>query len=217
VVIRRLASGVVLETVERRRVAGGHDDAVSVEPLQPADPADASGYRDGYADGFEAGETDARRMAEQRLGELEEQANGRLEAALRELTGERERLALLLEGMTQALQRHDEAMRELAFEVALSSMATLCGQRQEEGELLRRLCEQMADDYRAKATRICVSPGDRPLLPERIADLAVEAEPGIPDGGCRVVTERGWVESSIAGRLTAIHEAMLETLGTNGA
>lgn len=214
--IRRLASGVVLETVERRHVAGGHV-AVPAQPMPSADPADAIRYRDGYADGFEAGEADARRIAEQRLRELEEQANERLEAASRELADERARLAVLLEGMTQAVQRHDDAMRELAFEVALSSMAALCGQRQEEDELLRRLCEQMADEYRTKATRICVSPGDKTLLPERVADLTVEAEPQMADGGCRVVTERGWVESSIAARLTAIYEAMLETLGAGGA
>lgn len=215
--IRRFASGAVLETAERRHVAAGRGDGVPAEPASPLDPADATGYRDGYADGFEAGETDARRMTEQRLRELEERANERLEAASRVLAGERDRLAALLEGMTQALQQHDDAMRELAFEVALSSMAGLCGQMKGNGELLRGLCERVADEYRTKATRICVSPDDKALLPERIADLPVEAEPRMADGSCRVVTARGYVESSIGMRLTAIFEAMLETLGEGGA
>ena len=215
--IRRLASGSVVETADRRHVAGGRGDTVPAASVQAADPANTVGYREGYADGFEAGETDARRMTEQRLCELEEQANERLEVALRELTGERERLVALQVGMAQAVQCHDKAMRELAFEVALSSLAMLCAKPQEGGEPLRRLCEQMADEHRAKAIGICVSPGDRPLLPERIADLAIEAEPNMADGSCRVLMARGWVESSIAVRLSAICEAMLETLGTGDA
>lgn len=218
--IRRLSTHAVLETGERRRVAGGRDEAVKDAPLQPAaadDAADAAGYRAGYADGFEAGEADARQAAEERMRTLERQANEQLEAALRDLADERQRLAALLEGMTRALRQQDDAMRELAFEVALSSMATLCGQWREDGELLRRLCGQMADDYRGKATRLCVSPGDRALLPERIADLPINADVAVVDGSCRVLTERGYVESSIAMRLAGIVEAMLETLGAEGA
>lgn len=215
--IRRLSTHAVLETGERRRVAGGRSEVAPEDPSQTIDAADAAGYRAGYADGFEAGDTDARRAAEERLRELEVQANERLEGALRELTDERQRLAALLEGMTHTLQQHDTATRELAFEVALSSMAALCGQWQEDRELLRRLCEQVSDEYRAKATRICVSPGDRALLPERIAELAVDADPQIADGTCRVITERGYVESSIAMRLKAITEAMLEAMGAIGA
>lgn len=215
--IRRLSTHALLETGERRRVAGGRSEVAPEDPSATADTSDAAGYRTGYADGFEAGETDARGVAEERLRELESQANERLEAALHDLTDERRRLAALLEGMTRSLQQHDTATRELAFEVALSSVAALCGQWRDDHELLRRLCEQLADEYRAKATRICVSPDDRALLPERIADLVVEADPQIADGNCRVVTERGYVESSIAIRLTAIAEAMLETLGAGGA
>jgi flagellar biosynthesis/type III secretory pathway protein FliH len=50
-------------------------------------------------------------------------------------------------------------------------------------------------------------------LPERIDGLEVVVEHSLSSGECRLVTERGYAETSIADRLNAIYDAMFDTLG----
>jgi flagellar biosynthesis/type III secretory pathway protein FliH len=174
------------------------------------DPA-AEAYRLGYAEGYETGESDGLRDAAQRMQELEDAARDRLA----ELERERERLAVLVGGLGEALHRHGEAMEELAFELALASLARAFGQMQGDDQLLRRLCTQMAAEVRAEAVRLVVSEPDRPLLPARIDGLEVETGRELVAGECLLETGRGRIESSIGQRLGAIHGAMLQTLGVD--
>ncbi|MGC1548546.1 MAG: hypothetical protein WA777_08450 [Rhodanobacter sp.] len=217
--IRRLQHDAVLETIVRRAVSGGRDTE-DVEAL-PADLVDlgATAYRDGYAEGFEAGEQDGRRDAEQRQQELEQELRLRLDDELQALTHARESLAALTAGLENALRGHNDAMQELAFEVALTSLSCAFGAMAGDGELLQRLCAQLVDEYRTKALRLGVAPSDLASLPEQIEGLDVVAETDLTAGHCRVLTARGHTESSIAMRLDAIYEAMRESLGlsTSGA
>lgn len=207
--IQRLPHDALLEATTHRVVAGGQRPAAHVaETVVAAEDPAAEAYRLGYAEGYEAGESDGLRDAKQRMQKLEEAARDRLN----ELEGERERLFVLIEGLAEATQRHDEAMEALAFELALVSLAHAFGQLQEDGQLLRRLCARVADEYRAKAVRLVVSVQDRSLLPEQIDGLEVETERGLVAGECRLVTGRGQIGSSIGQRLAAIYEAMLRTL-----
>lgn len=208
--IQRLPHDALLEATTHRVVAGGQMPVAPVAEtvVVVEDPA-AEAYRLGYVEGYEAGESDGLRDAKQRMQKLEDAARDRTD----ELEGERERLSLLIEGVGEAAQRQGEAMEALAFELALASLAHAFGQLQEDGQLLRRLCTRMADEYRAKAVRLVVSVQDRSLLPEHIDGLEVETERGLVAGECRLVTDRGQIESSIGQRLAAIHEAMLRTLG----
>ena len=116
-------------------------------------------------------------------------------------------------GMADAFSRHAASMEELAFEVALTSLFKAFGELSEDRPLLQRLCTQLVEEFRAKAVAICVSVEDRQLLPEHIEGLKVTAESGLALGQCRIVTERGQVESSIGMRLGAIFDAMIEALG----
>lgn len=209
--IRRLQADTIFEVADRRRVAGGNELPEPVGVVESPDAVDALAYRAGYAEGFEAGENDGLREAAQRMQALEDQANCRLQ----ELVIERERLVALMEGMTEALPRHAAAMEELAFEVALTSLSRAFGQLSDDRQLLQRLCAQVAEEFRAKAVRVCVSIEDRSALPEHIEGLEVIAESGLARGECRIVTERGQAESSIAMRLSAICDTMLETLGVD--
>jgi flagellar assembly protein FliH len=208
-VIRRLQADTICEAADRRQVAGGRESPASIDIVESHDPVDAVAYRTGYAEGFEAGESDGRREAAQRIQALEDQAHHRLQ----ELVTERERLVVLLEAMAEALPRHAASMEELAFEVALTSLSRAFGQLQDDRQLLQRLCTQVVEEFRTKAVRVCVSVDDRSALPEHIAGLEVIAESGLARGECRIVTERGQVESSIAMRLSTICDTMLETLG----
>lgn len=209
--IRRLQADTISEAVDRRRVAGGRELPASVGFAESHDAVDAVAYRTGYAEGFEAGESDGLREAAQRMKALDDEANCRL----RELATERERLVAVMEGMTEALPRHAAVMEELAFEVALTSLSRAFGRLSGDGQLLRRLCTQVVEEFRVKAVRVCVSIEDRSVLPEHIEGLEVLAESGLARGECRIVTERGQAESSIAMRLQAICDTMLETLGAD--
>jgi len=213
--IRRLQHDAVLETAVRRAVSGGRD-AESTETTQ-IDTVDlnASAYRDGYAEGFEAGEQDGRRDAAQRQQELEQELRLRLDDELQAMTHARESLAALTVGLESALRDHSDAMHELAFEVALTSLSRAFGSMAGDGELLQRLCAQLVDEYRTKALRLGVAPSDLALLPELIEGLEVVAETDLTAGHCRVLTARGHTESSIAMRLDAIYDAMCESLGIN--
>ena len=170
-------------------------------------------YRDGYAEGFEAGEADGRKDAQQRMQILEGEACQQSEAIRQGLASERGRLSALVNGLAMALQGHERAMEELAFEVALASLARALGQMSEDGQLMQRLCAQMTEEFRTKAIRLCVSTTDRPTLPDQLDGLEILADPAMAQGECSVVTERGQLKSSIAMRLGVIHEAMLDALG----
>jgi flagellar biosynthesis/type III secretory pathway protein FliH len=210
-VIRRLQADAILEAVDHRMVAGGRELPELVPLAVPHDSADTAAYRAGYAEGFEAGEGDGLREATERMRTLEDEVQLRA----RELTAERERLAALTDGMAEALLRHAASMEQLAFEVALTSLARAFGELPEDRQLLQRLCAQMVEEFRVKAVRICVSTADRPTLPELIEGLEVTAEGELARGECRIVTERGQAESSIAMRLGAIFDTMLEALGAH--
>jgi flagellar biosynthesis/type III secretory pathway protein FliH len=208
--IRRLRHDAVRESMIHHVVAGGSVSLTSVvDAAALTDLVGAEAYRSGYAEGYEAGESDGLRDASQRMQELEETARNRVQ----ELADERERLTALIEGIVEAVHGHNEAMEALAIEVALASLARAFGQMQDDRELMQRLCTQVVEEFRVKAARIAVSAQDRPVLPEHIDGLEVVVEPGLAPGDCRVVTERGQMESSIGMRLKTIYEVMIESLG----
>jgi len=154
-VIRRLQAGAVLEAVDRRIVAGGRQVPESIDSAIAHDPADTAAYRIAYSEGFEAGESDGLREATERMQKLEEEVRHRAQ----ELTTERERLAALTDAMADALLRHATSMEELAFEVALTSLSRAFGQLAADRQLLHRLCEQVVEEFRVKAVRVCVGAG----------------------------------------------------------
>jgi flagellar biosynthesis/type III secretory pathway protein FliH len=208
--IRRLQHDAFREATVHHVVAGGSiPTSPVVDAAALADLIDAEAYRSGYAEGYEAGESDGLRDATQRMQELEDSARTRVQ----ELADERDRLATLVDGIAEAVHGHNEAMEALAIEVALASLTRAFGQMEGDRQLIQRLCAQMVDEFRVKAVRIAVSTQDRAVLPERLDDLEVVVEPGLGQGDCRVVTKRGQMESSIGQRLKAIYEAMLESLG----
>lgn len=209
--IRRLQAGTILEAIDRRVVAGGRPVPAAIDSSIPHDPADTVAYRNGYAEGFEAGENDGLREATERTQRLEDDAHRRVQ----ELAIERERLAALTDSMADALLSHAASMEELALEVALTSLSRAFGELPNDRQLLQRLCAQVVEEFRVRAVRVCVSIEDRPALPEHIEGLEVIAEGELVRGECRIVTERGQVESSVAMRLGAIFDTMLEALGAD--
>lgn len=215
--IRRLKSGSVTESLARRAVSGGAalPAVMQIPPLaeSPTEDLDALAYRQGYAEGFEAGEQDGRREMEQRQSELEAHAREALQAELATLDERERRLIALSEGLEQSLRLHEQCMQELAFELALAALTQVFAPSDDRRSILERVCERMAQDHRGKALHLAVSPDDRGLLPERIEGLDVIETPALPQGSCRVVTENGQAESSVTVRLAAIYDSMLESLG----
>ena len=214
--IRRLHHEDLLESITPRSVVGGRVlQPASQEGLPQPDELDAQAYRQGYAEGFQAGEDDGRREAEQYQQAWEQETRQRLEEEGQSLIREREELATLTASLNQQLRAQSEEMEKLAFELALNGLSRALGAMQGDGELLQRLCGQMAEAYRGKATQLEVSAIDRAHLPEQLEGLDIVVDYGLSPGECRIVTERGYAESSIAMRLDAIHGAMLEALGVD--
>jgi len=212
--IRRLRHEGLLESITPRPVNGGRAVHVVVQDeVTQADELDAQAYRQGYAEGFQAGEQDGRREAEHYQQSWEQDIKQGLEEEYRALVQERENLAALVAGLNGQLHAQHEAMEQLAFELASASLSRAFGAMHGNGELLRSLCQQMADEYRGKVLRLEVSGADRAHLPEHMDGLEIHVEHGLSQGECRVVTARGYAESSIATRLDAIHHSMLEALG----
>lgn len=212
--IRRLQQHGLRESGSPRSIGGGRmQEPASTEAMPLLEELDAQAYRDGYAEGFKAGEEDGRREAEQFHQQWEEGTRARLEQEQQVLTAEREQLSQLVAGLTEQWRAHDDAAEQLAFELALSSLAHVAGSMEQDGELIRRICVQMAEHYRSKALKLEVSPEDRQYLPERIEGLEVITDHGLSVGQCRIATERGYAETSIADRLSAVYGAMLEALG----
>jgi flagellar biosynthesis/type III secretory pathway protein FliH len=214
--IRRLQHEGVLESITPRAVTGGR----ALQPMTHDEPQraaelDAQGYRQGYAEGFQAGEEDGRREAEQYQQAWEQETRQRLDEEWQSLVREKENLAALAASLGEQLHTQRAEMEHLAFELALTSLSQAFSSGQEDGELLRRLCLQMAEAYRGKAVQLEVSAADRAQFPEQLEGLDVVVDYGLSSGECRIVTERGCAESSIATRLDAIHGAMLEALGVD--
>ncbi|MFC5743554.1 FliH/SctL family protein [Dyella tabacisoli] len=210
--IRRLQADTRYEMTPRRITAGGEQTPVLDEAAPAADSVDQQAYRDGYAKGFAAGESDGKRDMQTRLQALENDARQQFDALQQELSTERGRLAALIDVLTSAQQHHDNMVKELAFEVALESLARTFSRMRVDRPLLLGLCEQLVEEFRAKAIRLCVSASDRAALPDQIEGMDIVVGPGLASGECALMTERGQVESSIASRLKSIYEAMLEAL-----
>lgn len=212
--IRRLQHEDLLESITPRAVVGGRVlQPATPDVLPQVDELDAQAYRQGYSEGFQAGEEDGRREAEQYQQAWEQETRQFLEEERQLLVREREELAALVAGLNEQLHAQSEEMEKLAFELALASLSRAFSAMQGDGELLQRLCGQMAEAYRSKATQLEVSATDRAHLPEQIEGLDIVVDYGLSSGECRIVTERGYAESSVAMRLEAIHGAMLEALG----
>jgi flagellar biosynthesis/type III secretory pathway protein FliH len=217
--IRRLQHEALLESITPRSVNGGRvlHAVVPQEEVTPVEELDAQAYRQGYAEGFQAGEEDGRREAEQYQQAWEEETRKALDEECRTLVQERENLAALVAGLNEQLHGQSQAMEQLAFELALASLSRAFGSMHGDNQLLQRLCQQMAEEYRGKVVKLEVSAVDRARLPEQIDGLEIAVEHGLSQGECRIVTARGYAESSIAARLDAIHDAMLEALGVTRA
>lgn len=207
--IRRVPGSVAVEEATRRVVGGSRVSLPVVADVTPAaDSAEVEGFRKGYAEGFEAGENDGLQDARARMQLIEEEALCRRDA----LALEQQRVQHLIEGMEDALERHEQEMKGMACELALLSLSRAFGQLQEDRQLVQRLCAQVAEEFRAKAIRLLVSPDDRVFLPGAISGLDLADDPVISRGACRIVTERGHVETSIDMRLASIYRAMRESL-----
>jgi flagellar biosynthesis/type III secretory pathway protein FliH len=213
--IRRLQHENLLESITPRPLHGERvlHAVTPLEEVSPADELDAQAYRQGYAEGFEAGEQDGRREAEQYQQAWEEETRKAMEEEYRGLVQERENLAALAAGLNEQLHSQNQAMEQLAFELALTSLSHAFGVMQGDGELLRRLCQQMAEEYRGKVVKLEVSAVDRACLPEQLDGLEIAVEHALSQGECRIVSAPGYAESSIVARLDAVHAAMLEALG----
>lgn len=207
--IRRLPESVVLQEGARRVGAGMKPPSPTpVDSDQAHDSAEVEGYRQGYAEGFEAGEADGLQEAKLRMQAIEEEALRRSH----EVSLEQERLRQFADGLRDAVERHEQEMTSMAYELALMSLSQAFGHMQEDGQLLHRLCAQVAGEFRAKAIRIAVSPDDRALLPDAVAGIDLVDDPSLARGACRVLTGRGHVESSVDMRLASIYRAMRESL-----
>lgn len=214
--IRRLQHEDLLESITPRTVVGGRVlQPVAEDALPKAEELDAQAYRQGYAEGFQAGEEDGRREVEQYQQAWERETRQHLDEERQSLAREREELLALTASLGEQLLAQNKEVEKLAFELALASLSQAFGAMQGDGELLQRLCAQMAEAYRGKATQLEVAAADRAHLPEQLEGLDIIVDYGLSSGECRIVTERGHAESSVAMRLEAIHVAMLEALGVD--
>lgn len=214
--IRRLQHEDLLESITPRTVVGGRVlQPVAEDALPKAEELDAQAYRQGYAEGFQAGEEDGRREVEQYQQAWERETRQHLDEERQSLAREREELLALTASLGEQLLAQNKEVEKLAFELALASLSQAFGAMQGDGELLQRLCGQMAEAYRGKATQLEVAAADRAHLPEQLEGLDIIVDYGLSSGECRIVTERGHAESSVAMRLEAIHVAMLEALGVD--
>lgn len=214
--IRRLQHEDLLESITPRTVVGGRVlQPVAEDALPKAEELDAQAYRQGYAEGFQAGEEDGRREVEQYQQAWERETRQHLDEERQSLAREREELLALTASLGEQLLAQNKEVEKLAFELALASLSQAFGVMQGDGELLQRLCGQMAEAYRGKATQLEVAAADRAHLPEQLEGLDIIVDYGLSSGECRIVTERGHAESSVAMRLEAIHVAMLEALGVD--
>jgi len=209
--IRRLRHADVSEVAARRPVSGGRE--VAVVDSHEAEDLGVDAYRLAYAEGFKAGEQDGRREAAQFQKTWERETRQHLEDEILSVATEKENLTRLHDGLVEAMHNQVESMQTLAFEIALASMARAFGAMQDDGELLRRLCAQVTEEYRAKAIRLVVSQADRTRLPDRLEGLDVGVVSDLNPGECRIEMARGQAESSVATRIETIYDAMLETLG----
>ncbi|ULU23712.1 FliH/SctL family protein [Dyella terrae] len=205
--------------IRRLSDAMGADSAMPYLPTQVASsampevaPADTKAYSDGYREGFEAGDEDSRREAEARLAAIENELRGRFETAESLLHAERERLSVLLERLAESEAQRVMAMEAAAFEIALLCISKAFGERDGDQALIGRLVSGMVQEFRSDAVRLQVADSDRQLLPEQIDGMAIESDPAMSPGSCALVTQRGRIETSIAERLTTIHQAMVDSL-----
>lgn len=203
--IRRLNDAMLIETVPRRLTTEGR---LTDKAEAAADEAEA--FRAGYRDGFEAGEADGLREAMQRASVVEDELRHRLEAEELALATERERLKALIEGLAATQRDNALQMERAAFEIALHSMMLAFGAMEEDRELLRRLIGKLAGDFRADVLSVQVARDDRDFLPQEIDGLEILVRDGLTAGSCVLTTARGQIETSIADRLSAIHQSMLE-------
>jgi flagellar biosynthesis/type III secretory pathway protein FliH len=174
---------------------------------------DDEAYRDGYEEGFAAGDADARRMAEQRMVELETAAAQRFEEAQQAVEREQQRLAALADTLEQGLRQHASEIEATACELAIAGWQHAFGSAAEDRDLLQRMIRALLEEHRGKAMSVHVSTEDRPLLPERIDGMELVEDNALKTGECRVHTAHGNVESSLRLRLRAICEAMFAAMG----
>lgn len=213
--IRRLQHDVLLESIAPRAVRGGQvSDPIQSDSMTPIDELEVQAYKQGYAEGFQAGEQDGRREAEEYHQAWEQETCQHLEEELQSAISERERLSALITGLDEQLRAQVSEMEQLACELAMAGLSRVFASMQEDGELIRRLCMQMVEEYRGRAVRLEVSAADRDSLPEHVDGLDIVVEHGLSIGTCRIVMARGYAESSIAERIDAVHDAMREAEGT---
>lgn len=211
--IRRLPAASLVESAMPRPLAAAQVHLpVLPDVVSHIDEADARTYREAYAEGFQAGEEDGRREAEQYQRAWEEETRKQLEEEHRAMVQEREKLAALLASLNEQLRSYHEGMEQLAFEIALHCLAAGFGSREGDVDWMHRLCSQMAKGYRGRNLRLEVSEADCHTLPERIEGVEIAVEHSLSAGECRLVTDRGFAETSLKVRLEAIYGAMLETL-----
>lgn len=200
------------------RAFGERDPSTSLAPPVDADAEEYQlGFEQGYRDGLRQARTELEASAAQSRAEWEQQARAALDEAQNALHIERERLAVVADELSTALEEDRRWAESAAAEMAYAAMARLLGDKAADRSLVAALCGQARRELGGDVVIVRVAEADASALQVLPGGVSFVADASLPVGSCVLESRRGRFDAGLEARLEQLREALLAALYSGDA
>ncbi|TNJ33234.1 FliH/SctL family protein [Arenimonas terrae] len=209
--MQRIAPGSVDVQSIGDRLAPGLLAAKAPDPVAAMEDERRRVFDEASRRGFEAGQAQAAKLIEARIGAVESEWAEKYAARLQEVADAAAGLRALAEPIEAAigplLQDVEAVVIEAVYAAVLRLMAPLAA----DGTAIVTICRSVLAAYPVRPVVLRVSRNDVAGVAAAFAgaDVAVEVDSGLAAGQCRLESGRGQYEDGLEQRLDALKNALL--------
>ena len=208
---RRLSRRDIVQGQSR---AFGERDATAAAstPVEAEVEEHRFGFEQGYRDGLRQARAEVESAAAQARAELERQTRDAVDEAKQALRAEQERLAMVADALSTALEEDRRWAESAAVEMAYAALLRVLGDRAAEHSLVAALCEQGRRELGSEVVSVRVAQADAAALQAQVAGVAVVSDASLSAGSCVLESRRGRFDAGLDARTQQLRHALLAAL-----
>lgn len=165
-------------------------------------------------DGHAAGMRDAEKDIEARATAAEREWQAKFEKETRRLAETTRRLEALIAALPDAVAEVERQVETLTVEATFAATLRIVAEAARDEAMVLDFCREALAEYALRPVRLRVHPELVAAVAATLAsdDIRVEGDPRLAAGQCRIESEKGLYDISLAHRLDALKDQLLASL-----
>ncbi len=170
-------------------------------------------------DGHAAGMRDAEKEIEARATAAEREWQAKFEKETARLAETTRRLETLIAALPDAVAEVERQVETLTVEATFAATLRIVAEAARDEAMVLDFCREALAEYALRPVRLRVHPGLVAAVAATLAsdDIRVEGDPRLAHGQCRIESEKGLYDISLAHRLDALKDQLLASLDDGAA